>query len=66
MELFGAAVDWRRSFITTSENPFYDKFIQAGCWPLWIGFLGRCWAGLGWAGAGHAFLVLVMIAPLSS
>ena len=25
---FGAAVDWRRSFITTSENPFYNKFIE--------------------------------------
>ncbi len=28
LELFGAAVDWRRSFITTSQNPFYDAFVQ--------------------------------------
>jgi leucyl-tRNA synthetase len=25
---FGVAVDWRRSFITTDRNPFYDRFIQ--------------------------------------
>mmetsp|Transcript_3351 Transcript_3351/g.15833 ORF Transcript_3351/g.15833 Transcript_3351/m.15833 type:complete len:1059 (-) Transcript_3351:3429-6605(-) len=25
---FGAKVDWRRSFITTSVNPFYDSFIR--------------------------------------
>jgi leucyl-tRNA synthetase len=25
---FGASVDWRRSFITTSVNPFYDSFIR--------------------------------------
>ena len=25
---FGVCVDWRRSFITTSENPFYDSFIR--------------------------------------
>eukprot|EP01105_Mastigella_eilhardi_P005905 TRINITY_DN17585_c0_g1_i1.p1 TRINITY_DN17585_c0_g1~~TRINITY_DN17585_c0_g1_i1.p1 ORF type:complete len:601 (+),score=140.97 TRINITY_DN17585_c0_g1_i1:38-1804(+) len=24
----GAHVDWRRSFVTTNENPYYDKFIQ--------------------------------------
>jgi len=28
LQLFGASVDWRRSFITTSKNPFYDSFIQ--------------------------------------
>eukprot|EP00750_Incisomonas_marina_P020549 INCI4053.1.p1 GENE.INCI4053.1~~INCI4053.1.p1 ORF type:complete len:995 (-),score=191.74 INCI4053.1:95-2965(-) len=28
LELFGASVDWRRSFITTSKNPFYDSFVQ--------------------------------------
>jgi leucyl-tRNA synthetase len=28
LQLFGASVDWRRSFITTSQNPFYDSFIQ--------------------------------------
>jgi leucyl-tRNA synthetase len=25
---FGTSVDWRRSFITTSVNPYYDSFIQ--------------------------------------
>jgi leucyl-tRNA synthetase len=25
---FGASVDWRRSFITTSVNPYYDSFIR--------------------------------------
>jgi leucyl-tRNA synthetase len=25
---FGVAVDWRRSFITTPANPYYDAFIQ--------------------------------------
>jgi leucyl-tRNA synthetase len=25
---FGVCVDWRRSFITTSKNPFYDSFIR--------------------------------------
>ena len=28
LEKFGAAVDFRRSFITTSINPYYDSFIQ--------------------------------------
>lgn len=25
---FGCAIDWRRSFITTSANPYYDAFIR--------------------------------------
>lgn len=28
LKCFGSAIDWRRSFITTSENPFYDSFIR--------------------------------------
>jgi len=28
LKLFGASVDWRRSFITTSVNPFYNAFIE--------------------------------------
>lgn len=28
LEAFGAGIDWRRSFITTSVNPFYDSFIR--------------------------------------
>ena len=28
LKRFGTSIDWRRSFITTSLNPPYDKFIQ--------------------------------------
>eukprot|EP01041_Mallomonas_annulata_P005685 gene5685-11472_t len=28
LNAFGCAIDWRRSFITTSINPFYDAFIR--------------------------------------
>ena len=28
LERFGMAVDWRRSFITTDKNPYYDSFIK--------------------------------------
>ncbi|CAK9105361.1 Leucine--tRNA ligase (Leucyl-tRNA synthetase) (LeuRS) [Durusdinium trenchii] len=28
LKRFGAHVDWRRAFITTTENPFYDQFIR--------------------------------------
>lgn len=28
MKRFGAGVDWRRAFITTSVNPYYDAFIR--------------------------------------
>ena len=28
LKAFGCAIDWRRSFITTSENPYYDAFIR--------------------------------------
>jgi leucyl-tRNA synthetase len=28
LEEFGMSVDWRRSFITTDVNPFYDSFIR--------------------------------------
>jgi leucyl-tRNA synthetase len=28
LENFGAGVDWRRSFVTTAVNPFYDSFIR--------------------------------------
>ena len=27
LQAFGSAIDWRRSFITTSANPYYDRFI---------------------------------------
>ena len=28
LKVFGAGVDWRRSFVTTSFNPYYDNFIS--------------------------------------
>jgi len=28
LRLFGVGVDWRRSFITTAVNPYYDAFIR--------------------------------------
>ena len=28
LKAFGCAIDWRRSFITTSVNPFYDAFVR--------------------------------------
>jgi len=28
LESFGCAIDFRRSFITTEANPFYDSFIR--------------------------------------
>lgn len=28
LKLMGCGIDWRRSFITTDFNPYYDKFVQ--------------------------------------
>jgi leucyl-tRNA synthetase len=28
LERFGVAVDWRRAFITTDKNPYYDSFVK--------------------------------------
>ncbi|GLJ54348.1 hypothetical protein SUGI_1166650 [Cryptomeria japonica] len=28
LKMFGLGVDWRRSFITTDMNPFYDSFVR--------------------------------------
>ncbi|KAG9508813.1 Leucine--tRNA ligase, cytoplasmic, partial [Fragariocoptes setiger] len=28
LEAFGLGVDWRRTFITTNANPFYDSFVK--------------------------------------
>ena len=28
LKKFGASVDWRRSFITTDYNPYYDSFVR--------------------------------------
>eukprot|EP00299_Pterocystis_sp_00344_P000261 c10078_g1_i2.p1 GENE.c10078_g1_i2~~c10078_g1_i2.p1 ORF type:complete len:1191 (-),score=384.34 c10078_g1_i2:29-3601(-) len=31
---FGCKIDWRRSFITTNVNPYYDSFIRWQFWTL--------------------------------
>mmetsp|Transcript_23198 Transcript_23198/g.69557 ORF Transcript_23198/g.69557 Transcript_23198/m.69557 type:complete len:1127 (-) Transcript_23198:68-3448(-) len=28
LKTFGASVDWRRSFVTTDQNPYYDSFVR--------------------------------------
>lgn len=28
LKLMGACIDWRRSFITTDKNPYYDSFVR--------------------------------------
>lgn len=28
LSLFGAGIDWRRAFITTDANPYYDSFVR--------------------------------------
>lgn len=28
LKLFGAKVDYRRSFVTTDVNPYYDRFVR--------------------------------------
>ena len=28
LKKFGASIDWRRSFVTTDKNPYYDSFVQ--------------------------------------
>lgn len=28
MKSMGCGIDWRRSFVTTDANPFYDSFVQ--------------------------------------
>ena len=34
IELMGCGVDWRRSFITTDHNPYYDSFVRWQFWKL--------------------------------
>ncbi|GJQ09061.1 hypothetical protein GpartN1_g852.t1 [Galdieria partita] len=34
LKRFGVFVDWRRSFITTEANPFYDSFVRWQFWTL--------------------------------
>jgi len=40
LKRLGVAVDWRRSFITTDVNPYYDAFIRWQFRKLKDGFLG--------------------------
>ena len=28
LKAFGLGVDWRRSFVTTDKNPFFDSFVR--------------------------------------
>lgn len=35
MRAMGCGVDWRRSFITTDMNPFYDSFVRWQFWTLY-------------------------------
>jgi len=35
LSLMGCGVDWRRSFITTDANPYYDSFVRWQFWTLY-------------------------------
>lgn len=35
MRAMGCGVDWRRAFITTDMNPFYDSFVRWQFWTLY-------------------------------
>ena len=39
LKAFGSHIDWRRSFVTTSINPYYDAFIQ---WQFRLLKLNEC------------------------
>lgn len=49
LTLIGCGIDWRRSFITTDRNPYYDAFVRwcacslPVCVPVVVvgGFLGQ-------------------------
>lgn len=38
LKAFGSAIDWRRTFITTAVNPFYDAFVR---WQFNVLFAGK-------------------------
>jgi hypothetical protein len=44
MRAMGCGVDWRRAFITTDMNPFYDSFVR---WQFWT-----LYKKVGWHGGG--------------
>jgi len=35
LAMIGCGIDWRRSFITTDRNPFYDAFVRWQFWTLY-------------------------------
>lgn len=35
LRAMGCGVDWRRSFITTDMNPYYDSFVRWQFWTLY-------------------------------
>ncbi|KAF5826962.1 hypothetical protein DUNSADRAFT_1660 [Dunaliella salina] len=35
LAMIGCGIDWRRSFITTDRNPFYDSFVRWQFWTLY-------------------------------
>jgi hypothetical protein len=41
MRAMGCGVDWRRSFITTDMNPYYDSFVRWQFWTLYRQVRGR-------------------------
>ena len=43
MRAMGCGVDWRRAFITTDMNPYYDSFVRWQFWTLYKQV--RIWGG---------------------
>jgi leucyl-tRNA synthetase len=35
MRAMGCGVDWRRAFVTTDMNPYYDSFVRWQFWTLY-------------------------------
>jgi hypothetical protein len=47
MRAMGCGVDWRRAFITTDMNPYYDSFVRWQFWTLYK----KVGTGIGCGGA---------------
>lgn len=41
----GCGIDWRRSFITTDMNPYYDSFVRWQFWTLYRQVRARVMVG---------------------
>jgi len=54
MRAMGCGVDWRRAFITTDMNPYYDSFVRWQFWTLYKQVGGRrgraAWGRWVWLG----------------